>query len=436
MDIDLDRTGAVAGDPGRRRVWPRTPRSALLTVGLALVLAVPAGAPAPGRSLTPVATLPSGGSASGGSGAAHAFGGGRLFVAGVRPGHRVAVAAYEAGTGRKIWNTGYDAEARSGVSLTYAGDVVLAYARGSSGDGSRTVAFAAGGGEPLWSRPGQVVALADGRTGLIREELFPPGSALPGDTSPEMFDGPLYFSSDGRPHDRLPTGVVARAVDLISGTARWTSPPLRTVGPAGRDTDDSLLIVTVDGGVETRSARTGALRHRFTALPADARPCGGLICAGERAHDPLSGVPLWRRRAGTELVRVAGHLVEAVPVGGAGGTPAGGWPAGPADLVRVVEPRTGRTLVDLTGWRADLWRADLTPRPLPLTRPAGPGRTWLALLEPGGSGPRRLEPVPYQVANCVAWSGPAARAGQVACRADDGTVRLWRTTPRKAVRAS
>jgi hypothetical protein len=85
----------------------------------------------------------------------------------------------------------------------------------------------------------------------------------------------------------------------------------------------------------------------------------------------------------------------------------------------MVEPGTGRTLVDLSEWTETSRLGGGSPLLL-LRRDHAATRTWLDIIDPGGAAVRPLEPVPYALSSCQVVPGV------IACRTQLGETRTWR----------
>nr|MDT0657141.1 hypothetical protein [Micromonospora sp. DSM 115978] len=287
----------------------------------------------------------------------------------------------------------------------------------------------AGGSAPL-ARPPLVEVLAVDLWPI--EEVPPPDSRV-------RADGPA-------------SPVVARMVDLASGRTLWTANRHVEFGfaPASDTSPAAVLAIGLDGGIEVRDARSGDVRHRLewtegepvavlpfddlvlvmhtgprlTTYSADLRQrrwqyplptdnfylngCGPMICErrpteGYQVVDPATGTIAWSSLDQDLLIESGPHLLEA---------------NAQYTRLRSVDPLTGETLVDLSGWRPGSLRS--ASPPLPLLRRSADGRvSWLAVLEADAAAARVLGSVPFDVSVCQAV------VGRIACR-DIDELRLWR----------
>jgi hypothetical protein len=131
-----------------------------------------------------------------------------------------------------------------------------------------------------------------------------------------------------------------------------------------------------------------------------------VLCDGTRAAldvlDPASGRALWRAPDDVDLTMRAGYVVEA--------------DSGSGVLRRLADPATGRTRVDLDGWRAQAVGASGQPI---LLRGSRAGNTSVfGVVEPHRDAVRPLGEISVPVSDCVADSA------HVVCRTDHG-LRIW-----------
>jgi hypothetical protein len=155
------------------------------------------------------------------------------------------------------------------------------------------------------------------------------------------------------------------------------------------------------------------LRRRWTR-PAqgafEAQPCGPLTCLaganGVRAVDPATGTQRWYE-PGWRSVEPRGRMLLAY-----------GSPLGIGDLVGIVDPGTGRVVVDLRGWRplTGLVAGDR----LLVTRLVDAGaRTVVAAAGPGDPRPRTLADLPPGTSDCQ------AAPDRLICRSTAGELTVW-----------
>lgn len=373
----------------------------------------------------------------------------RLFVAGSTPDYTgLRVVAYDLDRRRELWSTDYPTGARL-TAVTLAGGLLLVVDGDWRTGPARTTALDARTGRSRWSMPMRVDVLPGERTALITERTFPPGSRI------EPFDlgsdsDVVYFSADGR-HNAPPIGVTGRAIDLDTGRELWSF-PLRAAAmpvPAAGVRPAVVLAAEWGGGIEVRDLRTGVVRQRLdwaatvpqhaevaggflvlrhgsevTGYSADllqrrwTRPapvtdlgidaCGPMLCMENgtaiEVVDPATGVTAWRTNDRVWLEPHGSYLIESDEQLG---------------VRRAVDPGTGRTVVDLTGWSEERTSEDDSPLLL-LRSNDTTARTWLGIIDPGGTAVRRLDPVPYGLPSCQ------VAPGVIACQTQLGQVRVWR----------
>lgn len=386
-----------------------------------------------------------------------------------RPERRIT--AFDLTNGRSLWSWDVIPEhpdlAEVGpVVMSVSGGVLLVTVPDEDG-GTRTTAVDPRTGRHRWSVPFWLYPLPDERIAFVFENIFPPGSRIAHDRV--RSEQEIYVSSDGRAYTEPPIGLVVRAVDLETGQLRWETPQLTAAMPAlaGGDQPTILLTMPADGGVEVRDAATGTVRHRLdwpidetidvervgdvvvvsragndpgaTVYQADLRRrlwsrslpgpnpyltgCGPVLCwpdtdTGTVAFDPATGKTLWRLPEQADLFSIGSRLVQVD----------GGW-----RFRRIIDPWTGRSLGDLTGWRLADYntlvsrvdgtngtqvRTDLPP--LLLRLDAATQQTELGLFDADRSMVRSLGVLPYTLDQCVL----ADRF--LACQTMDGQLRVLR----------
>ncbi|MGW4463235.1 outer membrane protein assembly factor BamB family protein [Micromonospora sp. NPDC004704] len=428
IDLDLSgdepAAGAIPGSP----VSLRRLRFGALAVGAALLLAL-GGSAAPGpASLTEITTLivaPNRG---------FVLTPDRLFVGVDQPGQAgESVAAYEPRQGRLLWTTEYDRDSTAAGGLgRQVGDVLLI--RVLQGEATHTTAVDASTGEVRWSVPGELRTMTDGRTGLTIEKISP---------------GDAYLVA--------PMGVVVRAYDLGTGQALWTSVPVADAmatswSNASPAESAAVVVTTEDGRVEQWDARTGKARQSLPAVTVEppAVVVAGDLLLVQRADGVLTAYAVdtfterWHRTLGSPEVAVNNCGDQPCVGNGSGWTvldPGTGKQTGPktdpntvrvmngshvvelgpgdGGLARSVDPATGRTLADLTGWE----QITTAPpgRPALLTAPSKSGAaTWFGLLEPGATEVHLLGIVPYGAAHCQ------LEADVIVCQDEPNVLRVWR----------
>ncbi|MDI6103270.1 PQQ-binding-like beta-propeller repeat protein [Actinoplanes sp. NEAU-A12] len=334
-------------------------------------------------------------------------------------------------------------------------------------------------GERQW-RVAQAVPTYRLRTGdgLLLLRPWGAGNTEPGTTAVSLRDGAqqwhnersvvsldgtgLMFAVDGVRSQSFGTGRrVERAVEALDpdgGLARWrlwvpsTAVLLSVPAPAGASA--RILLVRDDATAHLYDGRTGALlavrdvpaanydpgnpvvagdqvllRHpgpsgiEVTAYdPATLRPmwtepsvgtleivkCGELACLvgldGVRAIDPATGDARWHR-PGWRSVETVGDRVVA-------------YADGPQAPTGLVDPATGRLLVDVTGWR--LVGGITGGGEVLVTRDIAPGpRTMVAVAAPGLSRPRLLAELPAGTRECQ------AAPERLICRSVYGELIVW-----------
>jgi hypothetical protein len=138
----------------------------------------------------------------------------------------------------------------------------------------------------------------------------------------------------------------------------------------------------------------------------DPANCAGLHCSGGRRAldvlDPLTGRPRWRAPADVDLTKRGGYVIE---VGSETGLP-----------VRLVDPATGATRVELGGWRAEVV-GDVT-QPIVLRRSLDAGASAFGVVVPRRDAVQPLGVTGGPVGDCT------SDQFHVACRAA-GALRIW-----------
>jgi outer membrane protein assembly factor BamB len=335
------------------------------------------------------------------------------------------VSAYELPSGRVLWSAPHRSSGQQVVAHA-TGDVVLVYVSAPDGSWESTTVLDVETGAIRWSRPGWVSVAGDGRTGL---------ASTPADR--------------GRAEDPPPV----TAVDLASGTTLWSIPAMTIpLTPPDPGPQSQLLLLTPAGTVEVRDLRTGAVVETRMGLPEDASPafvgndlivvqhadghgrmkvsayalptlalrwsltepktfgltgCGRLVCmqspAGLTALDD-AGVVVWRR-TGEQYAIEMGDALLSTDITGAG-----------LALDSLVDPTTGRTLLNLTGWQL---AGDAGDDVLVVRSSAGEPRSWFAVVDSGAPAVRMLGSVPHRISDCQ--TGPAS----VVCRVDSDQLGVW-----------
>ncbi len=140
-------------------------------------------------------------------------------------------------------------------------------------------------------------------------------------------------------------------------------------------------------------------------LVADPADCQGVLCDGEhgdlRVLDPGTGKARWRVREDVDLAVRAGYVLETDAASG--------------EPVRLTDPATGATRVDLTGWSGDV--AGPVDEPLVLRRKDGHGQAFAAVV-PGHAEIHRLGVAAAGLGDCE------SDGRYLVCRSSGG-LRIW-----------
>lgn len=248
-----------------------------------------------------------------------------------------------------------------------------------------------------------------------------------------------------------------RAYDLGTGQALWTSVPVADAmatnwSNAPPAESAAVVVTTVDGRVEQWDARTGKARQSLPAVTVEppAVVVAGDLLLVQRADGVLTAYAVdtfterWHRTLGSPEVAVNNCGDQPCVGNGSGWTvldPGTGKQTGPktdpntvrvmngshvvelgpgdGGLARSVDPATGRTLADLTGW---VQMSTAPPgRPALLTAPSKSGAaTWFGLLEPGATEVHLLGIVPYGAGYCQ------LDADIIVCQDESNVLRVWR----------
>jgi outer membrane protein assembly factor BamB len=343
------------------------------------------------------------------------------------------VASYDLADGRQQWQTGlipptYRLRTGSGVVL------LRPWITGSGQPSTTAVDMTTGA--TRWRHAGNVVTIA-GSPALL------------------AVSGVRTLSTIGR---RIQGPI--DAIDPATGDTRWrvsvpsTAVLLGVPGPAG--SPPRMLLVQDNRTFALHDLSTGRLLATAPLPPADYGPenpavAGGLILLRHpngwgsliSAYDPVTLRLRWQRPAGGayeagpcgKLACLAGpNGVAAVdPANGAirwyepawrsveargDFTIAYGLVGGVTDAVAMVDPDTGRVLVDLHGWRPlnTVTGADR----LLVTRVVDAGaRSIVAVARPGDTQPRLLSDLPAGTGDCQ--SAPE----RLICRSTAGELLIW-----------
>ncbi|MFB6394865.1 PQQ-binding-like beta-propeller repeat protein [Polymorphospora lycopeni] len=302
------------------------------------------------------------------------------------------------------------------------------------------------------------VDTATGRTlWTARHRIMPTGTDGIGYSSRPVLAGgdgaPVVAPVGDYPEEDL--RVLLRGFDLSTGTELWVSPPVR-FGEALPGVDGALLVVTAENRAEVWDARTGAVRQRITGPGVRTRAVttgGGQIYVTDETstltayaadtlerrwrvpvpHGNGEGIPCGRYVCYWQSPTEGPGRGNTILLDAADGRPVGamvdGWLAEESGghlikrdengvPVHTVDPATGRTLIDLTGWPDPVWSDERSPL---LLRRSGDGpRQWFGVLEPGDTRVSLLGSVPHQSYRCQ------SSATHVACQTAPEELRVWR----------
>ncbi|BCY14327.1 PQQ-binding-like beta-propeller repeat protein [Actinoplanes sp. L3-i22] len=349
----------------------------------------------------------------------------------------------------RLWTTRVPAgdernvAAAGSLSVRPAGDVTLLTS------GVATTAVDAATGRIRWSSPIAVTVLPGSGVGVTVDRVFRAGTEYDQESGDP---GPLYFSATGEPHTEPPLRTDVRGLDLSDGRTLWTTAPGGSVTVDQVPGDDPAVLITssnrltlVDGasgrllravdvprfgghGPASGSligdvalvsyqnpgrqvafaART--LRQLWTRevpdLVADPADCQGVLCAGGhgdlRVLDPGTGQARWRVQEDVDLAVRAGYVLQTDAASG--------------EPVRLTDPRTGATRVDLTGWTGEV--AGSADEPLVLRRRDKRGGQAFATVVPGHAEIHRLGVTGAGVGECD------SDGRYLVCRSSGG-LRIW-----------
>ena len=346
--------------------------------------------------------------------------------------------AYAAPSGRRRWAVATRSADGNPMLVRSAGDVLVTY--NQVGTHLSTTARSARTGAEIWSTSGSVDAPDGADTALVSEYPAP--------------DNPTLLSS---PMDTVgPTTV--RAVDIKTGRTLWSSTFREYLNPAMASDGRRVVLVSGDGTVEVRQARTGAVLASGPALaasPAGRRTtmvCADTLVAMEPVGDEVTALDLstlavrWRRpisgigsfgcgellflatdssnRPGVAAVDLVTGAVtwqrEDIWMVASAGDQLIGYALGsvqPVQPVVALETRTGRLLTDLRGWELT---QGAPGRLTVLTRPlAGRLGTEIGLLD-------RTDTVRVLGRSAVVGVTCFGLRRFVACREGDRRMTMWR----------
>jgi hypothetical protein len=299
-----------------------------------------------------------------------------------------------------------------------------------------------------------VEPLAGGRIGLIQEPRFRAGTVYDQDSGEP---GMLYFTADGEPHTEAPFRTDVRGVDLGTGATVWTFAVAGSVIAEKAPGDAPAVLLLSAGGIERLDGTTGKVEHRTTLPTVKGRSpfsgeivdglmmiyyynpsgyvthevayatdtlarrwardvpevlvqravCTDLLCSESKTAldvlDPLTGAPRWRAPADVDLLRHGGYVLE---LSSGSGMP-----------MRLADPRTGATRVDLSGWWADVVAAQNQPIVLRRNNLHADTSTF-AVVDASRDRVQPLGMTGGQVSDC------AADASHVVCRTEDD-LQVW-----------
>jgi outer membrane protein assembly factor BamB len=342
------------------------------------------------------------------------------------------ISAYDLADGRLRWQADQD---RPTYRLRTAGGLVLMRPWTYGPGQPSTTALSLATGIKQWKHAGTVMAIAgspallsvssvrsssstnrrvqgpvesiDPRTGDVRWRVDVRSTAVllvipgPGGALPRMM-----LLHDDR---------IAAVHDLATGekltTAEW---PPANYGPENPAVSGGHILLRHLGPsgavVSAYDPVTLRLQWRQPAGNAyEVRSCGDVACLigpdGVRAIRPVDGRTQWYR-PGWRGVEQRGTLLLAY-----------GQPSGPSDPVGIVDPGTGRVLVDLKGWR--LVGGNGGDHVLVIRAVEAGARTVVAVAAAGSAGPRPLADLPPGTGDCQSVPD------RLVCRSTTGELNVW-----------
>ncbi|MBL7253737.1 outer membrane protein assembly factor BamB family protein [Paractinoplanes lichenicola] len=379
--------------------------------------------------------------------------GGRVYTVAASGTERVTTAWSLESKPRELWQVSFPARVSGPDEISWgtvdaeqAGDVVL------FGDGPETTIVDAETGATRWTSPVAVTPLPGSRVGITQRHDFRPDTVYD-QASGEP--GMLYFSATGEPHTEPPLRTHVSGVDLADGRELWTLTVAGSVNVAVPPGDEAAALLLssdrlrridgttgavvrsrelprvggiapasgelVDGLMMVYYGRRGVVsrevayapdtleqrwQRRVPSMMRDPANCTGMHCSGGRQTldvlDPQTGEARWRAPDDVDLAKYGGYVVE---VGIESGMP-----------VRLVDPATGATRVDLTGWRAEV--VGESGQPIVLRRSLDAGASAFGVVVA-----RRDEIQPLGVTGGPV-SDCSSDARHVVCRTDGG-LRIW-----------
>jgi hypothetical protein len=342
------------------------------------------------------------------------------------------LSSYDLGDGRLNWRAG---AASPTYRLRTGGDLVLLRPWTGNQRDPGTTAVSLASGAAQWRRSGSVVTIPGssallavsgvrssgaGRrvqgpvdavhpvTGSTRWQVPVPSTAVlmgvpgPADNGPRMLL--MHDNRTAAVHD-LDTGRLLASAELPAADYGPDNPAvaggllvLRHPTPTGR-------MVTAFDPVTLRQRWSRPAGYAFGVTP-----CGLLICFtgpdGVRAVEPGGGLQRWHR-ADWRSIEQRGAVVVAY-----------GTAAGETDPAGMIDPATGKVVVDLHGWRLVPGIGGGTQ--LLVTRVADSGsRTMVAVAAPGDARPELLADLPAGTGDCQ--SAP----GRLVCRESTGELVVY-----------
>jgi hypothetical protein len=343
-------------------------------------------------------------------------------------------AAVDGATGATLWRSPLFR-----VTQVNPGSGVLLAANLTTGAGLerryRDVDPRTGAGRWAYDVPaGWTTALPDEPPGSDRERYLvavatadiqaaaPQAAGAPPDAAPPDAAPPDAAPPDAAPPDAAPPAAPPDGSPAGGGPAARTAAGPADPGPSLMVRGDVLLVgYQRDGQALLAGYRIGDLAPLWTdkvrSLSVRVDLCGDLLCLSEsgqlRAVRPDTGAAPWSGAGSPGITGTVQRWIYTVSDLAAS---YGLWP-GPA---RLVDPATGRTALDLGGWR-------LVSQPDPAGRPAlfeliehGTGRIWLGLLEAGP----RVQPLGTvsDLPSGTCDAGPT----HIVCLTTGQQLRIWR----------
>ena len=413
IDLGLERGAPDLGrgpqGGGRPRLWSRAVRRRWAFAGcLALVLLAAAGAaPPPQPSLFLVDPQPPA------SVTGYAVAGDQLYVLTGDP--QPMLSAYHLPDGRPLWST--PASSADFMVARRTGDVVLVLIRPARGPCCEVAAYDGADGEVRWSRRASVVGVDtdDNVVALAADDSTTVVDMASGRVRWEVGESAMGQTTSARSILLTYRDGTAERRDLSTGEVQATGrvhPPDAEL--FAQTTVDSQLIVgytrdyqsaTIAAyNVDTLALSWRRVEDRFDGM----ERCGRVVCVraghGLEALDPRTGTVRWQQ-AGWYALAQGDQLLAVTPGLGA------------LRAIGVVDPLTGRVLLDLRLWQV---HASDSPDPeLVLTRAATGGRTIVAVVDLVGLTVEVIGAVPGRITECQPG------AASLACRGGGGELQLW-----------